>query len=135
MKKFKRLMLHRIKWDQVGKEDVDDDDEDDDEESSALAQTKYVHYLSWSHVLSCMMTCSHLCAGLRSIPNHYFSYTTVSSLVSRCQLVWEGAVQKAAFSEFRFERCRSEAMARKYLADRLVPHYWDQAKNHITQQQ
>jgi hypothetical protein len=32
-----------------------------------------------------------------------------------------GAVPTPAFAEFRFERCRSEAMARKYLADRRVP--------------
>jgi hypothetical protein len=42
--------------------------------------------------------------------------------------VWSGTVQKKAFAEFRFERCRTEAMARKYLSDRRVGHYWDMAK-------
>lgn len=42
----------------------------------------------------------------------------------------QGVVVKRAFENFRFENCRTEAMARKFLTDRGVPQYWDMCKNY-----
>ena len=49
--------------------------------------------------------------------------------VNKCHLVWEGTVQKPAFSEFIRERCTTEHAARQTLAKAGVVHYWDTAKN------
>lgn len=46
---------------------------------------------------------------------------------NRCSKVWSGTVRTAAFNKFVVETCRTEAAARKFLADRGVEHYWDLA--------
>jgi len=48
----------------------------------------------------------------------------------KCALVWQGVVTGSAFKNFRFEHARSEEAARKMLADKGVPHYFDLAKAH-----
>jgi U4/U6 small nuclear ribonucleoprotein PRP3 len=48
----------------------------------------------------------------------------------KCVLVWTGVVAKPTFKTFRFETCRTEAMARKFLEDRGVAQYWDMARTH-----
>jgi len=47
-----------------------------------------------------------------------------------CSKVWTGTVTRASLKNFRYEHCRSDLMARKYLADRGIAHYWDMALNH-----
>jgi len=49
-----------------------------------------------------------------------------------CVLVWQGTVAKRMFKEgFRFEACRSEAMARKFFEDKKVLHYWEMCRNYV----
>lgn len=43
----------------------------------------------------------------------------------KCELVWRGTVTRRAFSEFRFEECRTSATARKLLEGKGLAHYWD----------
>jgi hypothetical protein len=43
--------------------------------------------------------------------------------------VWEGAIARQSFKNFRFESFDSESAARKFLQDRGVGHYWDFVKN------
>ena len=45
-----------------------------------------------------------------------------------CYLVWEGYVKERAFEDFKMDECRSEQMAKRYLASFMVCHYWDLAK-------
>jgi U4/U6 small nuclear ribonucleoprotein PRP3 len=52
-----------------------------------------------------------------------------SQQVNRCVLVWQGSVAKPKFEKFTAQQCRTEAAARKYLADCDVGHYWDLAAN------
>ncbi|KAL6070867.1 U4/U5/U6 small nuclear ribonucleoprotein prp3 [Balamuthia mandrillaris] len=47
---------------------------------------------------------------------------------NECYLMWEGAVLKPAFRNFRVELFLTEKLARKWLKDHNVPHYWDCAK-------
>lgn len=44
-----------------------------------------------------------------------------------CRLVWRGLVAKGYFKQFKVEQPRSADAARKFFADRGVPHYWDAA--------
>lgn len=46
-----------------------------------------------------------------------------------CFLIWQGVAAKRSFKSFQFENCRKEALARKYLADKGVEHYWDMCRN------
>lgn len=48
---------------------------------------------------------------------------------NKCALVWQGSVAKPNFDKFLIQQCRTEAAARKYLADAGVGHYWDLAAN------
>ncbi|CAM6115815.1 unnamed protein product [Calypogeia fissa] len=48
---------------------------------------------------------------------------------NKCVLVWQGSVANPSFDKFLIQQCRTEAAARKYLADAGVGHYWDLAAN------
>eukprot|EP00249_Psilotum_nudum_P011339 c23111_g1_i1 orf=19-3165(+) len=52
-----------------------------------------------------------------------------SCRTNQCVLVWQGSVGKPSFDKFLIQQCRTEAAARKYLADAGVGHYWDLAAN------
>jgi len=45
-----------------------------------------------------------------------------------CTLVWQGVVKKPGFKNFHLEECRTEGLARKFLHDKGVEHYWDMCK-------
>ncbi|CAM9721107.1 unnamed protein product [Phaeothamnion confervicola] len=45
--------------------------------------------------------------------------------VPLCELVWQGVVKQRGFNAFRFQECTSAETARKVMAQRGVPHYWD----------
>ena len=49
---------------------------------------------------------------------------------NRCDLVWQGIVKAKSFQRFVLETFRSEAAALKWLKDRGLAHYWEQAKSH-----
>lgn len=42
-------------------------------------------------------------------------------------LIWRGTVAKRAFSQFKFQECRTAFSARRVLEAKAVPHYWDLA--------
>ncbi|KAN0018410.1 hypothetical protein ACTFIU_011026 [Dictyostelium citrinum] len=46
-----------------------------------------------------------------------------------CHLVWSGPIHEAHFKAFDFEISPLESQARKYLQEHNVPHYWDMVKN------
>eukprot|EP01133_Synstelium_polycarpum_P012840 gene12840-15075_t len=49
--------------------------------------------------------------------------------INTAKLVWEGPIPKAQFKRFQMESCQSEAMARRFLQENSIPHFWDMAKN------
>lgn len=113
-RRFRRLMLHRIRWkrrrkgameqaeaDAAGEhqeEDDDDDDDSDDESDAGFAA----------------------------------SDATTRSRTGACALLWSGIIPKTRFpsQRFTFENCRSEAMARSYLAKMDMANYWDMCRAH-----
>ena len=44
-----------------------------------------------------------------------------------CELVWEGPIPGPAFQEFRVVARNADFLAREYLEERGVAHYWDLA--------
>jgi len=46
----------------------------------------------------------------------------------KCTLIWQGVVKKPNFKNFHLEECRSEGLARKFLHDKGVEHYWDMSQ-------
>lgn len=48
---------------------------------------------------------------------------------NKCDLVWEGTIQRANFKHFVIETTVTDNMARRFLAEHNVPHFWDMAKN------
>ena len=44
--------------------------------------------------------------------------------------MWQGVVKAKTFQRFVLETFRSEAAALKWLKDRGLAHYWEQAKSH-----
>jgi len=87
IKRYKKLMIRRIKWSEDQKDDDDDDDDDDEE-------------------------------------------VTAPKLQDHCMLVWEGVVKQRNFKNWKVTHARSEAEARKTLADRGSEHYWEMLARH-----
>ncbi len=49
---------------------------------------------------------------------------------NKCDLVWDGVIQRANFKHFVFEQCPSDSAARRFLAEHNLSHFWDMAKNY-----
>jgi len=47
----------------------------------------------------------------------------------KCALIWQGIIKKPNFKNFHLEECRTEGLARKFLSDKGVEHYFDMCKN------
>jgi len=101
VRRYKKLMLHRIKWNNEGGEDNEASDEDESEEDEA-----HPHDAKPSQ-----------------------STSTTPAGENECVLVWEGEVKKAAFKAFRFKTCATELLIINFLEKFGVPQYWDFAKN------
>mmetsp|Transcript_19918 Transcript_19918/g.39464 ORF Transcript_19918/g.39464 Transcript_19918/m.39464 type:complete len:547 (+) Transcript_19918:22-1662(+) len=108
MKKFTRLMLQRIKWVPDHVVDRDSDDEDD----TTNARNTGVE-------------------GGGAMQDEDEAMDTVRKIYKQCVLVWKGTSAKRMFRNFRFELCRTDALARKVLKDKGVPQYWDMCRNYI----
>lgn len=110
MRRFRRLMLHRIKWRKKkrsaleaaeasarGEEEEEEEDDEDDSDSDDDAD-------------------AHGADATRS-------------RTGACALVWSGVVPKGRFQQrFTFEACRSEIMARNYLQKLGMESYWDMCR-------
>eukprot|EP00450_Noctiluca_scintillans_P020534 CAMPEP_0194527786 /NCGR_PEP_ID=MMETSP0253-20130528/63994_1 /TAXON_ID=2966 /ORGANISM="Noctiluca scintillans" /LENGTH=569 /DNA_ID=CAMNT_0039372767 /DNA_START=47 /DNA_END=1756 /DNA_ORIENTATION=- len=83
VKRYRKLMMRRIKWTEDHKDDDDGADSDDSE-------------------------------GV-----------TAPKLQDHCVLIWEGMVKQRNFKAWKVTHSRSEAEARKTLADRGAEHYWE----------
>jgi len=82
-KRYKKLMMRRIKWGEDATKEDDDDGSDDDDA------------------------------------------VTAPKLQDHCVLIWEGVVKQRNFKNWKVTNARSEAEARKTLADRGAEHYWE----------
>merc|ERR1712066_1023392 len=55
----------------------------------------------------------------------YDEEVTAPKLQDHCVLIWEGVVKQRSFKNWKVTHARSEAEARKTLADRGSEHYWE----------
>jgi len=119
IRKFVRLMMNRIQWDEeppaarviegedgdVGADteagekeaggsdmDSDSDESDGDDDDKASQEGDKTH-------------------------------RTAST--NRCELLWQGAVAKRLFTGIKFQECTSKETARRVLEDRHLGHFWD----------
>ena len=51
--------------------------------------------------------------------------------VNECHLVWEGVLLKSSFRGFRLKNVASESIAKEFLENHGVVHYWNAAKNFV----
>jgi U4/U6 small nuclear ribonucleoprotein PRP3 len=103
IKRYKRLMLVRMKW--TGPDGGNDDDDEEDE----------VEMDDAAHV------------GEDGKPKvHKFNSK------NKCELVWEGMAVRRLFSSFVFQACDTSDQARKVLKAKGVGHYWDHVLTHAS---
>jgi len=88
VKRYRKLMMRRIKWTEDQQDDEDSDGGDDDDN------------------------------------------VTAPKLQDHCVLIWEGVVKNRNFKNWKVTHARSEAEARKTLADRGSEHYWEMLARH-----
>ncbi|KIJ32067.1 hypothetical protein M422DRAFT_35999 [Sphaerobolus stellatus SS14] len=111
IKKYKRLLLQRIRWTEPARSregdggDIDLDFDSDKEEGGEAAST---------------------------IKGKGKEVVTDSGIVSlednRCDLIWEGEIADRAFRTFKPRTCPTDTTAKEVLGEKLAG-YWDLAKN------
>jgi U4/U6 small nuclear ribonucleoprotein PRP3 len=108
---YTKLMLRRVNWNRIeqerkeegrdggsdDEEDEEEEDDDDDEDSEEEDEEGRAK-------------------GTRG-----------AGPGGKCELLWRGTVPKAHFADFRFEECRSAAVARQVLEAKGLAHFWDNA--------
>jgi len=116
IRKLKRLLLHRIKWTQADTENKDASSDEDEKAGGGADSDDEEHQPKKQQPDG---------ATEKQQP----TIGSSSNKFGKCCLCWEGVLARRHFKTFRFENVRSEPLARKFLADKGCPHYWDMAKN------
>ncbi|RDD37215.1 U4/U6 small nuclear ribonucleoprotein Prp3 [Trichoplax sp. H2] len=102
LKKYKRLMLHRIKWN----EDV-------------IGIISFLKFALESIAIGNIFFC--FCNKAKQDSNKS------EERRNKCCLIWEGQVKEKAFNDWRFKSFTTEIAAREHLKKYGVEHYWDLA--------
>ena len=109
IRKYKRLMLHRIAWTEAarerGEEDVELDDDDDGGAGVAEGKGKG-----------------------KAVATPDEEGGPVSLEDNQCWLVWEGQLRDRSYNNFKPKSCPTDATAKEVLGQKLAG-YWDSAKN------
>uniref|UniRef100_A0A6B2L0M2 Uncharacterized protein n=1 Tax=Arcella intermedia TaxID=1963864 RepID=A0A6B2L0M2_9EUKA len=128
MKRYKKLMLRRIKWEvndapkEVPKKEPTEQAMDAEQTNTQEAVVEEPAKVPVEE------------DGMEITPEEEPEQKPAESgptIPNRCDLIWEGEVLQAAFSDFQMKTFKSELQVRKFLADRGVVHYWDLAKTFI----
>ena len=104
MRKYKRLMLHRIAWTEAARAREEVELAEDEEGGGGGEESRT----------------GEEAAGPSS--------GGVSLEDNRCDLVWEGPIRERGFTNFRPRSCPTDSAARDVLGTKLMS-YWDMAKN------
>ena len=111
MKKYKRLLQHRIRWTEAaqlragGDDDMNEGEEAGGEQLSALEPST-----------------SKVDAG----EDNEFGSASLED--NRCDLIWEGQIRERTFKGLRLKKCPTDAMAKEALGLKMAG-FWDQTKN------
>jgi len=103
IKKFIRLMLHRIPWDKPTEEGPNDAVGEDLEADAVGDEPDEVG---------------------EGFAEGQFGLVASSSSQNRCDLLWQGVLPRKSFHAFRFQECRTSKAARKVLESKGIAHYW-----------
>ena len=128
-KKFKRLMMHRIKW---SEEEVVGDKNDGAIFTqlqlplhSYLTCTCTTHFTDDSdNMNSCSLVWQASAAALFS---HVSAYLIREQPLFMILSTLQGQVKSRAFKDIKFKNCPTESFAREQFRKAGVEHYWDQA--------
>ncbi|KAK9856079.1 hypothetical protein WJX84_004285 [Apatococcus fuscideae] len=60
-----------------------------------------------------------------AVPDDEDEAAAAARVPNHCKLMWEGVSKEPCFEKFVVEQCRTDAAAKKLLAERGVGHYWD----------
>ncbi|NWR23971.1 PRPF3 protein, partial [Emberiza fucata] len=110
-KKFKRLMLHRIKWDEQTS-----NTKGEGEECRAAGRGGNPAAPQGLNELFCGVFADDDESDEESVKK-----------TNKCSLVWEGTAKDRSFGEMKFKQCPTENMAREHFKKHSAEHYWDLA--------
>ncbi|NXE69339.1 PRPF3 protein, partial [Calcarius ornatus] len=110
-KKFKRLMLHRIKWDEQTS-----NTKGEGEECCAAGRGGSPAPPQGLKELFCGAFADDDESDEESVKK-----------TNKCSLVWEGTAKDRSFGEMKFKQCPTENMAREHFKKHSAEHYWDLA--------
>ncbi|NXF27433.1 PRPF3 protein, partial [Rhodinocichla rosea] len=110
-KKFKRLMLHRIKWDEQTS-----NTKGEGEERCAAGRGGSPAPPQGLNELYCGLFADDDESDEESVKK-----------TNKCSLVWEGTAKDRSFGEMKFKQCPTENMAREHFKKHSAEHYWDLA--------
>ena len=111
MKKYKRLMLERVKW-TVAAQARDGGDEDAEEGDEGDEGQAYLAGSSTSKVDE----------------GQDGEYGSASLEGNRCDLIWEGQIRERVFKGLRWRHCPTDGTAKEALGEKMAG-FWDQTKN------
>jgi len=117
MRQYKRLFLHRMKWDEEGTVDVEvesDNDNDGDKPADADDEEKQKE------------------EGKESSGPKKESDPALDK-PNTCTLIWEGALRQREFSTFKSRHCQTDREAKDLLGEKMKG-YWDVAKNWVPEE-
>jgi len=118
LKRYKKLMLRRIKWDAEEESNKDKATKPGEGENENKEETTQPD--------------SPEPAEEEPIKMDETTDEPSKKILNRCDIIWEGEVRFAAFNDFQMRPYQtSELLIRKFLTDRGCVHYWDLAKNYI----
>ncbi|NXG75071.1 PRPF3 protein, partial [Baryphthengus martii] len=107
-KKFKRLMLHRIKWDEQ------------------TSNTKGEGKCETVQGAPCLAKIGFISDNFSFSDDDESDEESVKK-TNKCSLVWEGTAKDRSFGEMKFKQCPTENMAREHFKKHGAEHYWDLA--------
>eukprot|EP00347_Sterkiella_histriomuscorum_P009929 403339332 len=105
IKKYKRLMLRRIKWNEKSKKKQTQNQNDEDPDTQMQIDQQ------------------------NQIDENEDIDEVKESLDKKCFLVWEGVVKKKSFERWRVVDIRSENEAKRLLGEKGCEHYWSMVAN------
>ncbi|NXX64475.1 PRPF3 protein, partial [Spizella passerina] len=111
-KKFKRLMLHRIKWD----EQTSNTKGEGERCCAAGRGGGNPAPPQRLNELYCVVFADDDESDEESVKK-----------TNKCSLVWEGTAKDRSFGEMKFKQCPTENMAREHFKKHSAEHYWDLA--------
>jgi len=139
IKKYKRLMLHRIKWNDIdddgnngddggddGEEHDDDDDDDDDDDEERKMDVQPAAAAEEPEPAADPSAAS--AASALSAP----SQPAAPKGPNECVIVWEGVLKQQHFKRFTQHEFATDTLIREFVRKFRIEPYWEACKNYVS---